>query len=60
MWEPFATWVSTTYPEDGAVMYNESYTDFRLSEESIRLWKLHTREYVREVGLGTVEAGTSP
>ena len=23
MWEPFAAWVSTTYPEDAAVMFNE-------------------------------------
>lgn len=50
MWEPFAKWVSKAYPEDAAVMYNSDYTDYRLSEESIRLWKLHTREYVKEVG----------
>jgi hypothetical protein len=49
LWEPFATWVSETYPEDGAVMYNASYTNFLLSEESIRLWEQHTREYVKEM-----------
>jgi hypothetical protein len=49
MWEPFATWVSETYPKDGAVMYNASYSDFLLSQESIRLWELHTREYVEHV-----------
>jgi hypothetical protein len=49
LWEPFATWVSETYPKDGAVMYNAAYTDFLLSEESIRLWEQHTREYVKEV-----------
>jgi hypothetical protein len=49
MWEPFATWVSETYPEDGAVMYNAAYTNFLLSEESIGLWEQHTREYVKEV-----------
>jgi len=49
MWEPFATWVSETYPKDGAVMYNASYSDFLLSQESIRLWELHTREYVEQV-----------
>jgi hypothetical protein len=46
MWEPFADWVSTTYPEDAAVMYNKTLTDYRLSEESIRLWEKHSREYV--------------
>jgi hypothetical protein len=50
MWEPFAEWVSTTYPEDAAVMYNETLSDYRLSEESIRLWERHTRGYVEEVG----------
>lgn len=50
MWEPFAAWVSETYPEDGAVMYNETFTDWRLTEDSIRLWEQHTREYVREAG----------
>ena len=60
MWEPFAEWVSTTYPEDGAVMYNSNYTNFRLSEESIRLWERHSREYVEEVGRRTEGAETSP
>jgi hypothetical protein len=46
MWEPFADWISTTYPEDGAVMFNESYTLYRLSEASIRLWERHVGEYV--------------
>ena len=50
MWEPFADWVRTTYPEDGAVMYEGDYTDFQLSRESIRLWEQRTREYVEEVG----------
>jgi hypothetical protein len=50
MWEPFAVWVSETYPEDGAVMYNAAYSDFLLSEESIRLWEQHSREYVKVVG----------
>ena len=49
MWEPFAEWVSTTYPKDAAVMYNEDLTNFRLTEESIRLWDRRTREYVKEV-----------
>jgi hypothetical protein len=50
MWEPFATWVSTTYPEDAAAMYNETLTDYRLTEKSIRLWERHSRGYVEEVG----------
>lgn len=49
LWEPFAAWVSETYPKDGAVMYNAAYTNFLLSEESIRLWEQHTREYVKEM-----------
>jgi hypothetical protein len=51
VWEPFATWVSTAHPKDAAVMYaDESYTNVRLTRESIRLWDLRTREYVEEVG----------
>ena len=50
MWEPFAEWVAENYPEDGAVMYNDSYTDYRLTKASIRLWELRTREYVEEIG----------
>jgi hypothetical protein len=50
MWEPFATWVSENHPEDGAVMYNDDYSDYRLTEASIRLWDLRTREYVEDVG----------
>ena len=54
MWEPFATWVSTDYPEDAAVMYtDESHSNVRLTEESVRLWDARTREYVEEVGRNT-------
>jgi hypothetical protein len=49
MWEPFADWVSATYPKDFDVMYTGGGTNFRLTEESIRLWGQHTREYVKEV-----------
>lgn len=53
VWEPFADWVSTTYPEDAAAMYVDgSLTNVQLSEESIRLWQRNTREYVEEVGAG--------
>ena len=47
MWEPFAEWVSSTYPKDAAVMYLDGTLTARLSLESIRLWERHTREYVR-------------
>ena len=51
VWEPFAEWVSTTYPEDAAVMYvDSSLSGVRLTEESIQLWGRRTREYVEEVG----------
>jgi hypothetical protein len=47
MWDPFATWVSTAYPEDSAVMYeDEPHRGARLTEESIRLWARHSRDYV--------------
>jgi hypothetical protein len=51
MWEPFAEWVSTTYPDDAAVMYTDgSYSAVRISEESIRLWRRHVPQYVDTVG----------
>jgi hypothetical protein len=50
MWEPFAAWVSSTYPKDFDVMYMGGGNNFRLTEESIRLWRRHSREYVEEVG----------
>ena len=46
MWEPFAAWIADTYPRDGAVMFNSDYTNFRLTEGSIRLWRQRTKEYV--------------
>lgn len=49
MWDPFAAWVSKTYPEDVEAMYENGQTDFRLSPESIRLWDRRSRQYVREV-----------
>jgi hypothetical protein len=49
VWEPFAEWVFTAYPQDAAVMYLDGGSNVRLTKESIRLWGQHTREYVREV-----------
>ena len=54
MWEPFEAWVSEAYPDDATAMYDdETHTGVRLSEESVRLWRRHVREYVEEVKLGT-------
>jgi hypothetical protein len=55
MWEPFADWVSTTYPKDAAVMYTDgTLSSFRPTERSVQLWEEHTKEYVKEVNRGTV------
>jgi hypothetical protein len=50
MWEPFEAWVSEAHPEDAKAMYeDETHTGVRLSEESVRLWRRHVREYVQEM-----------
>jgi hypothetical protein len=50
MWEPFEAWVSEAHPDDATAMYeDETHTGVRLSEESVRLWRRHLREYVREM-----------
>ena len=47
VWEPFAEWVATTYPDDVMRMYDSgSQTEFRLSEESVQLSEQRSREYV--------------
>jgi hypothetical protein len=45
VWEPFAAWVTSRYPEDAAVMYSGSGA--RVSAESARLWEKRSREYVQ-------------
>ena len=50
MWDPFARWVSEAYPVDATVMYEDGGGGMRLTEESIRLWERHTRDYAEEVG----------
>lgn len=60
---PFAEWVHATYPRDFHVMYKtrsiaplpEGFRQVygRVTEESIRLWEQHTREYVKAVQQGT-------
>ena len=50
VWEPFAEWVAETYPDDAAAMYtDETYGGVRLTEESVRLWRQHIREYAKEM-----------
>ena len=49
MWDPFADWVAEAHPMDFEEMYTGGGTNFRLTEESIRLWGRHTGEYVKEV-----------
>jgi hypothetical protein len=54
MWEPFEAWVSEVHPEDATAMYeDEAHTGVQLSEESVRLWRRHVREYVKEAKQGT-------
>jgi hypothetical protein len=60
---PFAEWVAATYPRDFPVMYTtgsipQSPEGFRqvrgrLTEESIRLWRLRIPEYVKAMQQGT-------
>jgi hypothetical protein len=55
VWEPFADWVSTTHPEDAAVMYqDETYSGQRLSVESIALWQRRVPDYVAVQNAGQV------
>jgi hypothetical protein len=58
---PFAEWLAATYPRDFEVMYGSipprpagfGQVHYRLTEESIRLFRLRTREYVKAVKQGT-------
>jgi hypothetical protein len=51
MWEPFEAWVSEAYPDDATAMYDdETHSGVRLTEESVRLWRRHVREYVEVMG----------
>jgi hypothetical protein len=51
MWEPFEAWVSEAYPDDASAMYDdETHTGVRLTEQSVRLWRRHVREYVEVMG----------
>ena len=60
MWEPFASWVTTTHPKDAAVMYqDETHSGARLTEESIRLWERRSRDYVAAKAPELVEIAES-
>lgn len=50
VWEPFRDWVSANHPDDFDAMYVRGGTNFRITEESIRLWGRYTSEYVKDVG----------
>jgi hypothetical protein len=51
VWEPFADWVATTYPDDVVRMYDSgAQTEFRLTEESVQLWEQRSREYAAAQG----------
>jgi hypothetical protein len=47
VWQPFRRWVSSAYPQDAAAMYQgNSGAEWKRTEQSVRLWDQHTREYV--------------
>jgi hypothetical protein len=58
---PFAEWLAAKYPRDFEVMYGSipprpagfSQVHYRLTEESIRLFRLRTREYMKVLQQGT-------
>jgi hypothetical protein len=51
MWDPFATWVAETHPDDVVIMYGDlSQSSLELTDESVALWEQRSREYVEEVG----------
>ena len=47
MWEAFARWVSTEYPSDAALMYEDAMlSGARLTPASIRLWRTRVDEFI--------------
>jgi hypothetical protein len=57
-WVLFARWMKGNHPEDVNVMYEDaSQEGWRVTEESIRLWKKHIDEYVAARGSGEALAG---
>lgn len=61
VWEPFARWVATTYPDDVLAMYtDESQGVQRVNAESIPLWEQRVREYVASDAAYTGPPYTGP
>jgi hypothetical protein len=56
---PFSDWIATTYPEDGAIMYDDWPTahSWAITDESIALWEQRSREYVEVVKAGREAVG---
>lgn len=46
MWEPFAAFVESTYPDDADLMYNADRSGSKHDPESARLWEQHVADYV--------------
>ena len=45
-WETFERWVSTTYPDDAAIIYDSAgHTHGRSTTEAMALWEQRTREF---------------
>jgi hypothetical protein len=60
MWEPFAAWVASAYPDDVARMWEDSSQSQQLqTSESDRLWEQHTKEYVNHLNTPPVEMGAA-
>jgi hypothetical protein len=59
VWVPFSDWIATTYPEDGAIMYDDWPTahSWAITDESIALWEQRSREYVEVVKAGPEAVG---
>jgi len=52
MWEPFAAFVESTYPDDADLMYNDDRSASRHDPESVRLWEQHVADYVASEATG--------
>ena len=45
-WGPLSSWIAAQHPDDIPAMYTDDrQTDWRLTEQSIRLWEQRTKEY---------------
>lgn len=50
VWEPFAAWVSSRYPDYDRAMYkDESHSGARITERTIALWERLTERWAEEV-----------